>query len=74
MAQALSQSCPPTGKNLIPDHLNTAPDYFCTWQVQLYRCNDAGPQGQRDCLTEQSIFGHEKTAPRSPAGSDFFDG
>lgn len=60
MAQALSQSCPPTGKNLIPDHLNTAPDYFCTWQVQLYRCNDAGPQGQRDCLTEQSIFGHEK--------------
>lgn len=46
--------------NLIPDTVNTSPDYFCTWQIQLYRCNDAGPQGQRDCLTEQSIFGNEK--------------
>ena len=48
---------PNTGKNLIPDTVNPSPDYFCTWQAQLYRCNNAGPQGQRDCLTEENIFG-----------------
>ena len=49
---------PNTGKNLIPDTVNPSPDYFCTWQAQLYRCNNAGPQGQRDCMTEESIFGN----------------
>lgn len=43
--------------NLVPDTVNTSPDYFCTWQVQLYRCNNAGPQGQRDNMTEENIFG-----------------
>jgi len=46
--------------SLVPDTMNQSPDYFCTWQIQLFKCNDAGPQGQRDCMTEQSIFGHEK--------------
>lgn len=46
-----------TSVNLIPDTVNTSPDYFCTWQAQLYRCNDAGPQGQRDCMTETDVFG-----------------
>ena len=51
------ENCPRTGINLVPDTVNTSPDYFCTWQVQLYRCNNAGPQGQRDCMTEADIFG-----------------
>ena len=46
-----------TDINLVPDTVNTSPDYFCTWQVQLYRCNNAGPQGQRDNMTEENIFG-----------------
>ena len=46
-----------TGVNLIPDTVNTSPDYFCTWQAQLYRCCNAGPQGQRDHMTEADIFG-----------------
>ncbi len=51
------EKCPLSGINLIPDTVNTSPDYFCTWQVQLYHCNNAGPQGQRDCMTEDCIFG-----------------
>lgn len=46
-----------TNINLVPDTVNTSPDYFCTWQVQLYRCNNAGPQGQRDVMTEENMFG-----------------
>lgn len=48
----------PAGKNLVPDTPNTSPDYFCTWQAQLYRCSDGGPQAQRDCLTEENLFGN----------------
>lgn len=57
MAQKMLQF-PTTARNLVPNTINSSPDYFCTWQVQLYRCNNAGPQGQRDCLTEDSIFGN----------------
>ncbi|MBR5308847.1 MAG: hypothetical protein IKU43_08755 [Clostridia bacterium] len=46
-----------TSINLVPDTVNISPDYFCTWQVQLFRCNNAGPQGQRDNMTEENIFG-----------------
>lgn len=48
---------PKTGIDLVPDTVNQSPDYFCTWQVQLYHCNNKGPQGQRDCMTEHCIFG-----------------
>ncbi len=43
--------------NLVPDKENTSPDYYCTWQSQLYACSNAGPQGQRDCMSEEHIFG-----------------
>ncbi len=41
----------------MPNIVNPSPDYCCTWQQQLYRCSDAGPQAQRDCMTEENIFG-----------------
>lgn len=43
--------------SLVPDTPNTSPDYFFTWQAQLYLCNNTGPQGQRDCLTENALLG-----------------
>ncbi len=43
--------------NLIPATENRSPDYYCTWQSQLYASSDAGPQGQRDHMTERDIFG-----------------
>ena len=51
-----------TGINLIPDKVNESPDYFCTWQAQLFCCNNTGPQGQRDCMTERSVFGTDDEA------------
>ena len=39
-----------TSVNLIPDTSNTSPDYYCTWQTQLYACSNIGPQGQRRTL------------------------
>lgn len=45
-----------TNINLIPDTPNTSPDYYCTWQTQLYACCDAGPQGQRDNIDEVVLF------------------
>ncbi|MBR7132629.1 MAG: hypothetical protein IKD04_03770 [Clostridia bacterium] len=44
-------------RNLVPDTVNTSPDYYCTWQTQLYASNDGGPQGQRDILNENALFG-----------------
>lgn len=43
--------------NIIPDRVNSSPDYFCTWQVQLYCTNNGGPQAQRDSMTERNVFG-----------------
>lgn len=43
--------------NLVPDRINESPDYFCTWQAQLFCTNDGGPQAQRDHMTEESVFG-----------------
>ena len=45
-----------TNINLIPETLNTSPDYYCTWQTQLYVCCDSGPQGQRDNIDEVVLF------------------
>ena len=44
-------------KNLIPNIINPTPDYYCTWQTQLFHCNNGGPEGQRLDITEENLFG-----------------
>ena len=42
--------------NFIPDIPNPSPDYYCTWQTQLYATSDGKPEGQRRAMNEQGIF------------------
>lgn len=42
--------------NLVPDIVNPSPDYYCTWQTQLYATNDGKPQNQRAVLGEKALF------------------
>ena len=49
-----------TGINLIPDTVNPTPDYYCTWQTQLYATCDGKPQGQRAIIGEKALFDTEK--------------
>ena len=49
-----------TNINLVPDIQNTTPDYYCTWQTQLYATNDGKPQGQRAIIGENALFNSEK--------------
>jgi hypothetical protein len=42
---------------LVPDTVNTSPDYYCTWQTQLYYCNNGGPAAQRVNMIEANLFG-----------------
>lgn len=46
-------------ENLIPDCENPTPDYYCTWQTQLYATSDGKPAAQRACINEKNIFGEE---------------
>ena len=46
--------------NLIPDIDNPTPDYYCTWQTQLYTSCDGKPPKQRQEIRESSLFGSEK--------------
>ncbi len=46
-----------TEMNLVPNTPNTSPDYYCTWQSQLYACSNTGAQGQRDNMCEAALFG-----------------
>ena len=46
--------------NLIPDIVNPSPDYYCTWQTQLYATCDGKPAGQRAVLGEKALFEQEK--------------
>jgi len=48
------------GYSLIPDHVNPSPDYYCTWQTQLYATCDGKPQKQRAAMHEQALFDKEK--------------
>lgn len=43
--------------NLIEEKQNPTPDYYCTWQTQLYACNNGGPEKQREYMTEENLFG-----------------
>ena len=36
------------------------PDYYCTWQTQLYASCDGKPEGQRAIIDEHSLFCEEK--------------
>lgn len=47
--------------NLIEEKLNTTPDYYCTWQTQLYACDNGGPEKQRQYMTEENLFGNGPT-------------
>ena len=46
--------------NLIPDIVNPSPDYYCTWQTQLFATCDGKPAGQRAILGENALFSTEK--------------
>lgn len=45
---------------LIPNAQNPTPDYYCTWQTQLYATCDGKPEGQRRAICESSLFDKEK--------------
>lgn len=42
--------------NFIPDIENPSPDYYCTWQAQLYATSDGKPARQRKIINEKSMF------------------
>lgn len=46
--------------NLIPDVINPTPDYYCTWQTQLYATSDGKPERQRAIIGEKALFAKEK--------------
>ena len=46
--------------NLIPDIPNPTPDYYCTWQTQLYATSGGIPKMQRDIMGERQLFGTDK--------------
>lgn len=49
-----------TAINLIPAHRNPSPDYYCTWQTQLYATSDGKPAGQRAVIGEKALFDENK--------------
>lgn len=55
--------------NLIEEKKNPTPDYYCTWQTQLYACSNGGPEKQRENITEESLFGKG----RAQGWANFYD-
>ena len=53
--------------NLVPDITNPSPDYYCTWQTQLYATSDGKPPEQRKAICERSMFERKK-----PYGWSYF--
>lgn len=49
-----------TDIDLIPTKPNPSPDYYCTWQTQLYATCGGAPEAQRSVLNESSLFENEK--------------
>ena len=49
-----------TNIDLIPTERSTTPDYYCTWQTQLYATSDGKPAGQRAIIGEKGLFSEEK--------------
>lgn len=50
----------PINKDLIPNTTNPSPDYYCTWQTQLYATSDGKPTAQRAVLGENALFDENK--------------
>lgn len=46
--------------NFVPDHVNPSPDYYCTWQTQLYATCGGTPAEQRRTIGEAMLFDREK--------------
>ena len=46
--------------NLIPNIVNPSPDYYCTWQTQLYATCGGTPLEQRKNIGEHMLFAKEK--------------
>ncbi len=47
-------------RNLVPNRCNPTPDYYCTWQTQLYATCDGKPPLQRSVIGEKGLFMQEK--------------
>ena len=43
--------------SLVPDTPSTAPDYFCTWNVQGFACSYSNASDQADMMIEANLFG-----------------
>ncbi len=46
-----------TGISLVPDTTNPSPDYYCTWQTQLFASCESRRVQQRDLINEECLFG-----------------
>lgn len=46
--------------NLIPDTVNQSPDYYCTWQTQLYATSGGEPSEQRRLMNESALFNEDR--------------
>ncbi|HEX8914773.1 MAG TPA: hypothetical protein VF796_20645 [Humisphaera sp.] len=44
-------------RSLVPAAPSTAPDYFCTWNVQGFAVSYAGASPQADAMVEANLFG-----------------
>jgi hypothetical protein len=53
LASLLSAAQP----SLVPDTPSTAPDYFCTWNLQGFVSSYSNPNDQADAMTEANLFG-----------------
>lgn len=49
-----------TDINLMPSRVNPSPDYYCTWQTQLYATSGGTPAEQRDVIGEEALFGTDE--------------
>lgn len=49
-----------TDINLVPNIENPTPDYYCTWQTQLYATSGGTPKMQRDNIGERQLFEKDK--------------
>lgn len=43
--------------NLVPERVSKAPDYFCTWNIQGYRCSYTGGPATRKEMDQANLFG-----------------
>ncbi|MGA2496293.1 MAG: hypothetical protein ABSH20_01045 [Tepidisphaeraceae bacterium] len=43
--------------SLVPSTRSTAPDYFCTWNVQGFVCSYSNASDQADMMVEANLFG-----------------